>query len=136
MNAFDELGDHTRQLLHMSGREDGIVFNYSPTQGDSAEWYEETVDTEWTEDDGTEITVRVNLGQQNLTQGPAGQELEGDALIIVDPNEADFSDGSGLDDRSSEILDTRDDARYRVEKLIDDHGGVLTLDASLMEQSA
>lgn len=120
----------------MSGREDGIVFNYSPTQGDSAEWYEETVETEWTEDDGTEITIRVNLGQQNLTQGPAGQELEGDALITVDPAEADFSDGSGLKERSSEILDTRDDARYRVEKLIDDHGGVLTLDASLMEQSA
>lgn len=135
-NAFDELGTHTRHLLYMSGRS-GIVYNYSRVSDEeSAKWYEETIQTEWTEDDGTEITFRINTESMSVVQGPAGRDREADAMIVVDPNQADFSAGLGTDERSSEIVDPRDNVRYRVEDVINDHGGVLTLDCSMLDDPA
>ena len=136
-NPFDELGEGTRELLQMAGRPDGIVYNYDPEPDDPNDsWYDDTTESDWIEDSGTQITIMIEYGGVESEQGPAGVDREGDAVITVDPDEADFSDGRGPEAKASEIVDTRDDVRYRVEQVIDDHGGVLTLDASRLGESA
>lgn len=135
MNPFDAIGEHTNDLLAMSGREDGIAYNYN-YDGDTGDWYNSNVENDYNEDDGTPVTIRVEKGQQKLTQGPAGQDLEGDVLIYVNPDDGKFTAGTQPKERATEVVDARDNARYRVEKIVDDHGGVLTLDASRMEPSA
>lgn len=140
MNPFDDIGQHTRDLLQIAGRPDGVVYNYTPEAEDpdnpEDEWYNDTVESDWSEDSGTQITIMIEYGGLSTTQDESGVDREGDVIITVDPDEAEFSDGTGVDARASEIVDTRDDVRYRVEQRIDDHGGVLTLDASRLEPSA
>lgn len=130
-NAFDDIGEHTIKLLHMSGHE-GVVYNYSRRSGER-EWYEETIESEWIEDSGTPITIRVTHDSNELTRGISGRTLQGDASIAVDPSEATFTYGAGENERASEVVDQRSGDRYRVTRIVNDHGGVWELDCERIQ---
>lgn len=122
---LDYLQQQTQQLLDDTGWQ-ATVYNYTKDTTDGAEWYEETTDTEWVEDDGTTATIRVEPINVNYQNDESGTRLSGQATVYVQPD-VPISDGVGEDERASEIVDETTGVRYEVRAQRVQHNGTIRL---------
>ncbi len=124
MGAFD-IGPEIRDLHHRAGWSATAYNDAGNTE--SGDWVDRSSDTN-DYDDGTAITIRIEWGPEaQESRGASGREITGDAVIVVDPDEATFTAGDE-ETQATEIVDQDSKKRYRVLRVMDQQTGVLRLD--------
>ena len=138
-NPFDAIQSPIRSLHQQAGWQ-GTVYNYTPAESDgsSSDWVDDSggSDEGWDES-STSVTIRVETGTApDVIRGAGGREITGDATITVDPSEHPdgedgFTNGQGDQNRATEIVDEDSNERYQVNRVMDEHSGLLLLDCEL-----
>lgn len=91
----------------------------------------------WNEDEtGESAVIRVEgANQPQAIPGTGtGEEHTADAVVIIDPDEVNVTDGNGDFVRASEIFDPSTGTRYRVNRVRDEHSGVVRCDCEIMTE--
>lgn len=138
-NPFDAIQAPVRQLHQQAGWS-GWAINYAPDGSGGGSWYDDTggSDSGWIDDGGEPITIRVETGTApDVIRNAGGREITGDATITVDPSEHPggheaFTNGAGENNRATEIVDEDSGERYQVNRVLDEHSGLLLLDCELL----
>ena len=137
-DPFDAIQGPVRDLHQQAGWP-GTIYSYTPDDSGDGSWYDDTGggDDGWIEDSET-VTIRVETSTSpSVTRNAGGREITGDAAITVDLTEhssgaAAFTNGDGVDERATEIVDEDSGTRYRTTRVDDDHSGVLVLDCEVL----
>lgn len=126
--------------LHQQAGWPGTAINYQPASDGSGDWFDDTGggDDGWVDDGGEPITIRVDIGTApDVIRRSGGREITGDATVTVDPSDHPagndgFTNGNGTDRKATEIVDEDSGYRYRVNRVMDEHHGLLLLDCDLL----